>query len=730
MRKLGWAVLCTIALSATNLAGGQASAQTTPAPNPATAPPAAPARQARVIEQVEPWQDRALDAVTARGLETFASEGDFRRYLQQVRRIRRERTRSWQTGQRRSGGAVFTFAQDAAGAQDVCANPEDCPAEDNIVVTSARAAPVQITNVQTAGVDEGDVVKQIGDFLLVLQDGRIFSVNTRGDRLELADRIDVYRNAQDDDAWYDEMLVQGNRVLITAYNYGQDATEISVFRLNTETGALARDGSFLISSEDYYDTDNYATRIIGDNLIIYTPYDASDMVDRSNRPRVRRWMSEAERDALEERGGDARAEGRDLIDANAIYRPVLRTSSPTIHTVTICPLGDYRATRVPNCRATAFVGPEEAEMFVSPTAVYLWVGMGWDDRRYTWGNAATAQCPGGGRAPFDQVRPAAVFRVPVVRDGEVGVIGLRGRPSDQFSMDETRGVFRTLVSHSDAACRSAESQLDLAYLNIPLDTFDADFRQIGARRHVAVPSPGPGALENRFAGDWLVYGGRLRGYGAIPDPAYQVDQDGDGRPDPVNRSLTVLPVANPENAQSVEVAHNVIRLERVGETRMAVNGYRNHEGLSISLLQLGPQARILDTAQLHYRYESEGRSHAFNAITAADGSGMIGIPTVARQGEAWREWWRSEGSDVSFLTFTAAGRLADAGPLLQGQREPGSGYTCEVSCIDWYGNSRPIFTDGRIFALMATEIAEGRLDGGRIREVRRVDLTRGLGTQR
>jgi hypothetical protein len=73
--------------------------------------------------------------------------------------------------------------------------------------------------------------------------------------------------------------------------------------------------------------------------------------------------------------------------------------------------------------------------------------------------------------------------------------------------------------------------------------------------------------------------------------------------------------------------------------------------------------------------------------------------------------------------MNAAGRLADAGALLQGLKEPADGYECEVSCIDWYGNSRPIFTGGRIFALMATEIAEGRMDNGRIREIGRLNIT-------
>ena len=68
--------------------------------------------------------------------------------------------------------------------------------------------------------------------------------------------------------------------------------------------------------------------------------------------------------------------------------------------------------------------------------------------------------------------------------------------------------------------------------------------------------------------------------------------------------------------------------------------------------------------------------------------------------------------------------LAPAGELSPGSRAQ-SGYRCEVSCVDWYGNSRPIFTGGRIFALMGTDLVEGRLAGGRMSEAGRLDLTGG-----
>ena len=47
---------------------------------------------------------------------------------------------------------------------------------------------------------------------------------------------------------------------------------------------------------------------------------------------------------------------------------------------------------------------------------------------------------------------------------------------------------------------------------------------------------------------------------------------------------------------------------------------------------------------------------------------------------------------------------------------------CKASCIDWYGNSRPIFIGDRLFALMGDQIVEGEVEGGAMREVRRINF--------
>jgi hypothetical protein len=122
------------------------------------------------------------------------------------------------------------------------------------------------------------------------------------------------------------------------------------------------------------------------------------------------------------------------------------------------------------------------------------------------------------------------------------------------------------------------------------------------------------------------------------------------------------------------------------------------------------------------RYESEGRSHAFNAAIDADGSGLMGLPTVMRRAQSGRWWWRSAASDVSYVALDRAGRLTSVGAL-RGASPRHPSYRCEVSCIDWYGNTRALFIAGRVFALSGTELIEGAVTENGISDLARVNLT-------
>ena len=658
---------------------------------------------------------RALSRFNSPTLTRFADEAEFRRYLAAVAAAERA-GRGWY-GQVRKP-LQFAKLQTDGDVQSDAVEPicpaefPDCltaPTEDDqgdVLVTGSRIASPKnpsITNNQMRNVEEGDIVKQIDRFLLVLQDGRIFVIDTRGDggnQLRLTHRMDVYRDP-DSDMWYDEMLVFGDRVLITGYSYEEGASELSVFRLDDE-GRLGREGVFLISSNDYYDSRNYATRLIGDELVIYTPFEVSEMArDHFAWPVVRRWLPEESR-------YDENQRTTPLFDAKHIYRPVRDTDDPVVHTVSVCPLGPIGPMRDLECRSTAFVGPNRAQWYVTDTDAYLWMV----SREYYSYDSQACDLPRGFEGDF---QPALLYRVPI-GGAAPGVIGARGVPPDQFALHSSGRKFRALLKDRQRRCRGETREAArLAYLNIPLSRFSDTVRDIPRAEYVPLPDVGTHFVANRFTDRYLVYGSLRWPKGATDEtlpPAY------------------VVPVDRPQGVRALDIRHNVLRAEQAGND-IVVTGYRRVGGLLVTLIDLDGRPRIASSLQLRGRWESEGRSHAFNSLIKEDGSGVMGLPTVPAQKWDDRAPWRSSASDLTFLEVDRSGRLSWAGELTRrfdyGRDDEGGddgipGYSCEVSCIDWYGNSRPIFTDGRIFGLTGTELIEGRIEKGRIGEMQRLNI--------
>ena len=249
----------------------------------------------------------------------------------------------------------------------------------------------------------------------------------------------------------------------------------------------------------------------------------------------------------------------------------------------------------------------------------------------------------------------------------------------------------------------------LKYFHAPLSAFSAAPPAVDPTRYTATPLLNDGMFEQRFTDDYVIYGARETWY-SYPTP----DRN-------VRTQVVAVPTANPANATVLQSPHNVLRVERVADNAV-ITGYGHDEGLSVSLLDLSATPRIATTTVLPGRYETEGRSHAFNARPEPDGDALMGIPTARAVKESGRWWFRSRTSDLSFIQLDS-GALRSAGELTQNRRGAHRSYSCEVSCVDWYGNSRPIFTDGRIFALMGTEIVEGVMQSGQVRSLRRADLS-------
>ena len=70
--------------------------------------------------------------------------------------------------------------------------------------------------------------------------------------------------------WYDEMLLLGDRVIVVGYSYARGGTEMNRFRLDPD-GRLRFEDAYHLRSNDYYSSRNYASRLIGNRLVFYTP---------------------------------------------------------------------------------------------------------------------------------------------------------------------------------------------------------------------------------------------------------------------------------------------------------------------------------------------------------------------------------------------------------------------------------------------------------------------------
>jgi hypothetical protein len=620
------------------------------------------------IVSITTAQERPAGAGAARsgpGLAAFRSDAELRDYLRRLRQRQRQAM----------GEVAFAPAVMAESA----APPADAANE-----RAAVEAEPGITNVQEGGVDEGGIVKQRGDILVILRRGRLFTVSLAGGGLRAIDSIDAYPPGADAEGdWYDEMLLSGDRVVVVGYSYSRGGTEINRFRLDP-AGRLRFEDAYHLRSNDYYSSRNYASRLIGDRLIFYTPlylFWQNDPLEAL--PALRRWRG---------RGDGA---FRPIATARQIYiPPVLRDSRDaqidTLHSVTTCDL----AAAVLDCSASGVLGPSSRTFYVSGNAVYLWMTDAWSYDARRRGAKGFAY-----RLPFGREAPSAV--------------AVRGAPVDQFSFreDPADGLLNVLLREEgggDWMFDPEDSGGGVALLRLPVSDFGDGSREVPRSRYRALPSPGADtwSFHNRFAGDFVLYGGGTRGGSAAES------------------SLFAAPLAGGP-ATELRPPHSVDRIELLGRDALVVGSGTG--GLGFSAVELDGTTPRLGDLYLHRdAAEGETRSHAFffrsDPSTPDGASGILGLPVARRADPAFARFFGSAAAMVFLRRLDR--RFAPAGELAartQGVVDDG----CRASCVDWYGNARPIFLRSRTFALLGYELVEGRLEGPRIRETARLDFSPG-----
>jgi hypothetical protein len=270
---------------------------------------------------------------------------------------------------------------------------------------------------------------------------------------------------------------------------------------------------------------------------------------------------------------------------------------------------------------------------------------------------------------------------------------------DQFSFLESPDRhLNVLVRSGGAGDGMWNAEHDAALLRVPLEAFGDGRENAAPGLYRPLPVPSGYTFQNRFVGDYLLYGAG----------------NGWGNPREASATLYAVPWLK-GTAAELPLPHGVDRIEAMGNDAVVVG--TDGQNLHFSAIRLG---RAPEVAQ---RYVSAGasqgelRSHGFFYKPDGRDSGILGLP-IRGPGRPGYEHLHNGSASVLFLRNEAS-RFQELGELAAGN-DGSADDGCRASCVDWYGNARPLFLRGRIFALLGYEIVEGSLDGGHIHERRRI----------
>lgn len=576
-------------------------------------------------------------------MPAFASDSSMMAFLRRIVAQRGEARRAVADMSSAQGAPMAGFAQaQAAGESDA------------------------ITNTQHSGVDEGDIVKLRGDYLVILRRGRLFTVAVGGGALRPAARSDAFGPDIDPSGtWYDEMLISGDKIVVIGYSYARGGTEAGIFRLG-DSGDLRHLATFQLRSNDYYSSRNYASRLIGSRLVFYAPLYLPGSVEElpNALPAVQRWNPQ----------GTSRFVP--IVRPERTFRPAgwRPTGDAALHTVTSC---DLAAAEV-SCEASVVIGPPGNVFYVSRTAVYVWMA--------DWSGNGQSMLA---RLPLGAGRPTATR--------------VSGSPADQFSFLEEGGYINVLTLAGAAGGQMWEGEHaggNVSLLRMPLDSMGDGRRAAPGWWYRPLPPVKAGTMQNRFAGDYVLYG----------------TGSGWGGEEPASRTLFAVPFRGGD-LSAIRLTHGTDRIEVMGGDAVVI-GVRG-QNLHFSGVRLRGTPALAQRYVLHNASQGELRSHGF--FYRADGvnEGIIGLPVR----EAERPGWAHlvDGSAGILFLRNSEGAFSLSGRLSAGEVRSAND-NCRASCVDWYGNARPIFARGRVFALMGYEIVEGRMQDGRIRELRRASF--------
>lgn len=596
----------------------------------------------------------------AKHLKPFRSKRELRRFLANLARRYRRTGYGYGMGSGDAGSPPTTMSS-------------------TVTVTGGggggREEQEVITNVQAAGVDEGSIVKLYRNYLVILRRGRLFTIDISTNDLRSVSMLNAYgSDINPEDTWYDEMLISGDNIAVIGYSYDRGGTEVGIFKL-ADDGQLSYRFTYHLRSNDYYSSRNYSSRLIGNKLIFYAPLDLDFEVKNpfDSFPALRRWHK-----------GAKESEFRLIAPTTRTYLPTGYVPEPddvTLHTVTTCQISDRLS-----CSAESVIGPSGNVFYVSPKNVYVWAS--------TWYTEDTKQR-----------NHSLLFKMPLTI-GEPSAIRVSGSPVDQLSFhedeDEELNVLVRADSKGDGMWNAEVAEGEVALLKLQPSAFNNGSIAAFRRYYQPLDEPSGYSFQNRFIGDYVLYG-TSEYYGS------KEKNDANHTLFVVNRKTGVL--------LKVQLEHDVRRLDLLGSNGIVVGNLG--DDLTFTSIKLNSSVQVVDSYVVKRAAQGETRSQGFFYKPTDEINGVLGLPIIRDKGPRRNETSRETASVIflrnSNLHFEQFGELTSTDRTSEDDG-------CKASCVDWYGDARPIFARGRIFALLGYEIVEGFNSNGNIREIKRLNF--------
>ncbi|WP_223669079.1 hypothetical protein [Kangiella shandongensis] len=370
-----------------------------------------------------------------------------------------------------------------------------------------------------------------------------------------------------------------------------------------------------------------------------------------------------------------------------------------MHLFIKCPINDAKI----YCESSGVVGSDFPEYYISGEFAYLWL-TGWKgkvlldgefslDSTLVYPSSAyyysmSDEYKGKYHNKLELFSDSKLYRISLT-DFSVNYFPIELEPLDQFSFHEDGGdlyMFGLSSKTTGELIKIKEHMFKGQYSPQP----DVIANVTGVNDYT----------NNYFLSDSFIYG-TMNHFGEL------------------NNTESTMINLHTGTSSTLDLNHSANRFENLGEKALVVG---ETEDLNLGLTVI-PEATPQAYQQLflHDRLEGETRSHAFNATSIND-MAIFGLTTQLKsKGEEehnYYHWGEDVSSDITFFNWDNGVRVA--GELVS--KENSKDEFCEVSCEDWYGNTRPFFIGDRIFGLSGDELIEAKLVGSQVIEIERISF--------